>query len=197
MNLTDIAHSRFNMIEQQIRPWEVLDGEVLSLLTVVKRENFAPLAHKALAFVDMEIPLKDGNQTGQVMLAPRVEARFLQDADVKRRPFAEASDGAVGLETLLAAALRLTHGVEELSLTTVLKAMTVNPANLLGLPAGRLAKAAPADLILIDLGEPWVVNKEHLSSRSKNSPFDGAKFQGRVKRTVVAGQTVFPFEKAP
>jgi protein-L-isoaspartate(D-aspartate) O-methyltransferase len=78
----DIA--RFNMIEQQIRPWEVLDGEVLSLLTVVKRENFAPLAHKALAFVDMEIPLKDGNQTGQVMLAPRVEARFLQDADVKR-----------------------------------------------------------------------------------------------------------------
>ena len=120
-----------------------------------------------------------------------------QDADVKRRPFAEASDGAIGLETLLAAALRLTHGVEELSLTTVLKAMTVNPANLLGLPAGRLAKAAPADLILIDLGEPWVVNKEHLSSRSKNSPFDGAKFQGRVKRTVVAGQTVFPFEKAP
>ena len=78
----DIA--RFNMIEQQIRPWEVLDGTVLSLLSVVKRENFAPLAHKALAFVDMEIPLKDGNQSGQVMLAPRVEARFLQDADVKR-----------------------------------------------------------------------------------------------------------------
>ncbi|MFY8079217.1 MAG: protein-L-isoaspartate O-methyltransferase family protein [Limnohabitans sp.] len=78
----DIA--RFNMIEQQIRPWEVLDGAVLSLLSVVKRENFAPMAHKALAFVDMEIPLKDGNQTGQVMLPPRVEARFLQDADVKR-----------------------------------------------------------------------------------------------------------------
>jgi protein-L-isoaspartate(D-aspartate) O-methyltransferase len=77
----DIA--RFNMIEQQIRPWEVLDGAVLSLLSVVKRENFAPMAHKALAFVDMEIPLKDGNQTGQVMLPPRVEARFLQDADVK------------------------------------------------------------------------------------------------------------------
>jgi protein-L-isoaspartate(D-aspartate) O-methyltransferase len=76
--------ARFNMIEQQIRPWEVLDGEVLSLLSVVKRENFAPLAHKALAFVDMEIPLKDGKQTSQVMLAPRVEARFLQDADVKR-----------------------------------------------------------------------------------------------------------------
>jgi protein-L-isoaspartate(D-aspartate) O-methyltransferase len=78
----DIA--RFNMIEQQIRPWEVLDGAVLSLLSVVKRENFAPMAHKALACVDMEIPLKDGNQTGQVMLPPRVEARLLQDADVKR-----------------------------------------------------------------------------------------------------------------
>jgi protein-L-isoaspartate(D-aspartate) O-methyltransferase len=78
----DIA--RFNMIEQQIRPWEVLDVAVLSLLSVVKRENFAPMAHKALAFVDMEIPLKDGNQTGQVMLPPRVEARLLQDADVKR-----------------------------------------------------------------------------------------------------------------
>jgi protein-L-isoaspartate(D-aspartate) O-methyltransferase len=78
----DIA--RFNMIEQQIRPWEVLDGAVLSLLSVVKRENFAPMAHKALAFVDMEIPLKDGNQTGQVMLPPRIEARLLQDADVKR-----------------------------------------------------------------------------------------------------------------
>jgi protein-L-isoaspartate(D-aspartate) O-methyltransferase len=78
----DIA--RFNMIEQQIRPWEVLDGQVLALLLEVKRENFAPMAHKALAFVDMEIPLKDGNQTGQVMLPPRVEARLLQDADVKR-----------------------------------------------------------------------------------------------------------------
>lgn len=80
----NIEQARFNMIEQQIRPWEVLDGAVLSLLSVVKRENFAPMAHKALAFVDMEIPLKDGNQTGQVMLPPRVEARFLQDADVKR-----------------------------------------------------------------------------------------------------------------
>ena len=77
----DIA--RFNMIEQQIRPWEVLDGQVLSLLSVVKREDFAPMAHKALAFVDMEIPLKDASHPGQVMLAPRVEARFLQNAAVQ------------------------------------------------------------------------------------------------------------------
>ena len=72
--------ARFNMIEQQIRPWDVLDGQVLSLLSVVKRENFVPMAHKALAFVDMEVPLQDQGSDAQVMLAPRVEARFLQDA---------------------------------------------------------------------------------------------------------------------
>ena len=77
----DIA--RFNMIEQQIRPWEVLDGQVLALLLEVKRENFAPMAHKALAFVDMEIPLGKDADSDQVMLAPRVEARFLQNAAVK------------------------------------------------------------------------------------------------------------------
>ena len=77
----DIA--RFNMIEQQIRPWEVLDGQVLSLLSVVKRENFVPMAHKALAFVDMEIPLHASGAEDQVMLAPRVEARFLQDAAIQ------------------------------------------------------------------------------------------------------------------
>jgi protein-L-isoaspartate(D-aspartate) O-methyltransferase len=77
----DIA--RFNMIEQQIRPWEVLDGQVLSLLSVVKRENFVPMAHKALAFVDMEVPLHASGAEDQVMLAPRVEARFLQDAAIQ------------------------------------------------------------------------------------------------------------------
>ena len=115
-----------------------------------------------------------------------------QDADVKRRPFAEASDGAVGLETLLAAALRLHHGGPEISLLTLWKALSYNPANLLRLPGGSLAKGMPADLVLVDLGEPWVVNKELLRSRSKNSPFDDSKMQGRVLRTVVAGDTVYP-----
>ena len=115
-----------------------------------------------------------------------------QDADVKRRPFAEAADGAVGLETLLPAALRLFHS-GEVALTALLKAMTINPARLFGLPGGRLEKGAPADLILVDLGEPWVVNKDLLRSRSKNSPFDEAKMQGRVLRTVVAGETVFQY----
>lgn len=112
-----------------------------------------------------------------------------QDADVKRRPFAEAADGAAGLETLLAAALRLYHS-GEVALPTLLRPLTVNPAKLFGLPGGRLQKGAPADLILVDLDEPWVVNKDLLRSRSKNSPFDEAKMQGRVLRTLVAGETV-------
>jgi dihydroorotase len=115
-----------------------------------------------------------------------------QDADTKRRPFAEAADGAVGLETLLAAALRLVHA-GELSLLTLLKAMTYNPARLLGLHSGRLVKGAIADLVLFDAGEPWVVNKDLLRSRSKNTPFDEAKMQGRVLRTVVAGETVYEY----
>jgi protein-L-isoaspartate(D-aspartate) O-methyltransferase len=76
----NIEQARFNMIEQQIRPWDVLDPEVLELLHVVKRENFVPAAHKALAFVDAEIPLPGG----QSMLNPKVEARLLQDVNLKK-----------------------------------------------------------------------------------------------------------------
>ena len=115
-----------------------------------------------------------------------------QDADDKRRPFAEAADGAVGLETLLPAALRLYHS-GELTLLTLFKALTLNPAKLLGLPGGRLVKGAVADLILVDLDTPWVLNKDSLRSRSKNSPFDESKLQGRVLRTLVAGQTVYEY----
>jgi dihydroorotase len=114
-----------------------------------------------------------------------------QDADVKRRPFAEAADGAVGLETLLGASLRLHYG-NDIALTTLWKALSYNPSKLLGLPGGRLAKGQPADLVLVDIGEPWVVNKDLLRSRSKNTPFDDSKMQGRALRTYVAGEQVFP-----
>ena len=91
--------ARFNMIEQQIRPWNVLDDQVLHLLSVVKREDFVPLAHKALAFVDMEIPLGHG----QRMLAPRLEARLLQDAAVqKHEKVLEIGAGSGYLTALLA-----------------------------------------------------------------------------------------------
>ncbi|KAB2910549.1 MAG: dihydroorotase [Hyphomicrobiaceae bacterium] len=118
-----------------------------------------------------------------------------QDADTKRHPFAEAADGAIGLETLLAAALRLYHN-GEIGLMPLLKAMTINPAKLLGLACGRLEKNAPADLVLVDLGQPWVVDKALLKARSKNSPFDESKMQGRVLQTMVAGSTVYQYAGA-
>lgn len=115
-----------------------------------------------------------------------------QGADVKRLPFDEAADGAIGLETLLSAALRLHHN-DEVSLMVVLRAMTESPAKLLGLPAGRLEKGAPADLVVVDLGQPWIVDRDQLRSRSKNSPFDEGKMQGRVLHTMVEGQTVYQY----
>ena len=121
-----------------------------------------------------------------------VSAHDPQDADGKRRPFAEAADGAIGVETLLSAALRLYHdGSVELS--TLLRALTANPARLLGLPSGRLAKEAPADLVLIDLDTPFVVNPELLRTRSKNTPFDEARLQGRALMTLVAGRSVYNY----
>lgn len=113
-----------------------------------------------------------------------------QDSEVKRQPFAEASNGAIGLETLLAAALRLVHS-DEVPLLTILRAMTSRPAEILGLEAGRIAKGAPADLILVDLDYPWQVDEAQLRSRSRNTSFEGARLAGKVMRTIVGGQTVF------
>jgi dihydroorotase len=109
-----------------------------------------------------------------------------QDVETKRLPFAEADFGAIGLETLLAAGLRLVHA-GRISLPGLLRAMTSRPAEILRLPQGRLKKGAPADLILFDPDEPFVLRKEHLKSRCKNTPFDEARLQGVVKATLVAG----------
>ena len=113
-----------------------------------------------------------------------------QDVETKRHPFAEAQDGAIGLETLLPAALRMVHN-EEVPLNTVLNALTHKPARILNLNAGTLKTGTPADIVVFDLNEPWVLKEEDIVSRSKNTPFEGARFQGRVKHTIVAGKTVF------
>ena len=101
----NVEQARFNMIEQQIRPWDVLDAHVLELLAVVRREEFVPPAHRALAFADLEVPLKPGEAAvaaGQVMLAPRVEARMLQDLQVaKHEKVLEVGTGSGFMAALL------------------------------------------------------------------------------------------------
>lgn len=113
-----------------------------------------------------------------------------QDVDTKRHPFAEAADGAIGLETMLAAALRLYHN-GEVPLMRLIEALSTRPAAIFGLAGGTLKPGAPADLCLVDLDEPWICREEDLRSRSKNTPFEGARFSGRVLQTMVAGRTVF------
>jgi dihydroorotase len=121
-----------------------------------------------------------------------VSAHDPRGAEGKRRPFAEAADGAVGLETMLGAALRLYHN-GEVELMRLIQALTLNPARLLGLGGGRLAKGAQADLVVIDLDRSWVVEPEALRSKSKNTPFDSARLQGRALLTVVAGRLVYNY----
>ena len=125
-----------------------------------------------------------------------VSAHDPRGAEGKRRPFAEAADGAVGLETLLGAALRLYHN-GDVELAQLLQALTANPARLLGLGSGRLVKGAPADLVVIDLERPWVVEPEQLRSKSKNTPFDATRLQGRALLTVVAGRPVYNYADSP
>ncbi len=113
-----------------------------------------------------------------------------QDVEVKRLPFAEAAAGAIGLETMLSAGLRLVHA-GEVELKTLIRAMSTRPAELLGLPGGSLRPGSPADVIVIDLDTPWVLDPADLKSQCKNTPFDEARFTGRVARTIVGGRTVY------
>ncbi|MBN8961592.1 MAG: dihydroorotase [Rhizobiales bacterium] len=113
-----------------------------------------------------------------------------QDVETKRLPFAEAAVGAIGLETMLSAGLRLVHN-DEIKITTLIRAMSTRPAELLKLPGGTLRGGAPADVIVIDPDEPWVLDPADLKSQCKNTPFDEARFTGRVRQTVVGGRSVY------
>jgi len=112
-----------------------------------------------------------------------------QDEESKRLPFEEAASGAVGLETLLPAALRLFHA-GAIDLPALFRALSYNPAQRLGLPGGRLTMGAPADLVLFDPDAPFVLDRFKLRSKSKNTPFDGARMQGKVLGTWVAGNRI-------
>lgn len=112
-----------------------------------------------------------------------------QDVDTKRLPFADAADGAIGLETTLAAALRLHHS-GQVKLMRLIDALSTRPAQIFGLDAGTLKPGAQGDITLIDLDEPWLVAKDMLLSRSKNTPFEDARFSGRAVATYVGGKCV-------
>ncbi|MDX2265761.1 MAG: dihydroorotase [Hyphomicrobiales bacterium] len=113
-----------------------------------------------------------------------------QDVDGKRLPFEEAAYGAIGLETMLPAALEL-HLNGEIELGPLIAALTSRPAELLGLPGGRLTVGAPADLAVVSLDARWTVDAKRLRSRSKNAIFDERTFRARVLKTFVGGRIVY------
>ncbi|MFM8864628.1 MAG: protein-L-isoaspartate O-methyltransferase family protein [Limnohabitans sp.] len=154
----DLNQARFNMIEQQIRPWEVLDPQVLELLAVVRREDFVPLAHQALAFVDMEIPT--GPQPGQVMLAPRVQARLVQDLAVKKTDKVLV----IGTGTGYTAALLAHQAAQVLSLEI----------------DAELARQASANLHKAGVGNVQVRHADGSQGAASEGPFDVILLSGSV-----------------
>lgn len=107
----DIEQARFNMIEQQIRTWDVLNQDVLDLLFKIKREEYVPPAYRMLAFSDLELPLGHG----EVMLAPKLEARMLQELELKKTDkVLEIGTGSGYMTALLASSARLVHTVERI-----------------------------------------------------------------------------------
>jgi protein-L-isoaspartate(D-aspartate) O-methyltransferase len=161
---TDFERARFNMIEQQIRPWDVLDLEVLELLSLVRREDFVPLAHKALAFVDMQIPLlgsgEEAMQQGHCMLEPKVEARMLQDLHIK--PHEKVLEVGAGSGYMAALLARRAQRVVSLEL---------HP---------ELAKMARANLQRAGISNAEVRQADGVSGLPAESPFDVIVLSGSV-----------------
>ena len=150
-------------------------------------------------FFKLSPPLRDENHRRALVQGVAdgtidviVSSHDPQSDDTKRLPFAEAAFGAIGLETMLSAALSLYHN-DNMPLDRLVAAMSQVPAQLLGLGAGRLEAGAPADLTLVDLNLSWKVDAARLCSRSKNSPFERRTLEGRAVETVVAGKTVYTY----
>jgi dihydroorotase len=147
-------------------------------------------------FWKLEPPLRSESDRQALIEATRssvvdiiVSAHCPAPAEDKRLPFDEAATGSVGLETLLPALLTL-HHEGRIPLLDLMRAVTLAPADAIGLASGRLIVGAPADLVLCDLDVPRVIDAERLVSKSKNSAFDGRRLQGRVRMTVVDGRVV-------
>ncbi|MFK7765247.1 MAG: dihydroorotase [Roseobacter sp.] len=148
-------------------------------------------------FFKLKPPLRDEHD--RLAIADAVKSGLIdiiasmhtpQDEESKRLPFEEAASGAVALETLLPAAMQLFHA-DLIDLPTLWRALSLNPAKRLGLDSGRLTPGAPADLVLFDPHAPFLMDRATLRSKSRNTPFDGARMQGKVLATYVAGQQIF------
>jgi len=152
----NVEQARFNMIEQQIRPWDVLDASVLELLAVIRREDFVPAEHRALAFMDVEVPL----QGGQAMLAPRVEARLLQELKIQRHEkVLEIGTGSGFMAALLG------HKAQRV------ETMEVNP---------ELAESAAAKLKRAGLTNVRVHQQDGAQGLASEAPFDAILLSGSV-----------------
>ena len=112
-------------------------------------------------------------------------------AEEKDRPLTEAPSGMVGLETALAVTLTALYHTGEMSLSDILRKMTINPACILRVPKGRLSIGAEADIVIFDPEEKWVVDPERFASKGRNTPFGGMQVQGRVKYTIAAGEIIY------
>lgn len=123
-----------------------------------------------------------------------VSAHDPHDVDTKRHPFEEAAVGAIGLETMFAAALRLYHN-GDLKLSRLTECLSKRPAEIFGIEGGHLKPGASADLMIADLDMPWMVEEKDILSRSKNTPFEAARFTGKVMQTMVAGKTVYTSDR--
>lgn len=152
----DFEQARFNMIEQQIRPWEVLDPDVLGLLSVVKREDFVPAEYRALAFADLELPIGKDRNAGQTMLSPKIEARLLQEAGIKSTDTVlEVGTGTGYMAALLASQAETVYSVEidpalaEQARSALQRSGIANVTVEVGDAASGWAAHAPYDAIVI------------------------------------------------
>ena len=156
----DIEQARYNMIEQQIRPWEVLDQSVLSLLAIVKREDFVPPACRALAFVDTEVPLREGGARGQSMFSPKLEARLLQELAVARHEqVLEVGAGSGYMAALLA------HKAQQVTTFEIVP---------------ELARTAEANLRRAGVHNARVVEGDGSRGQPEQAPFDVILLSGSV-----------------
>jgi protein-L-isoaspartate(D-aspartate) O-methyltransferase len=156
----DIEQARFNMIEQQIRTWEVLDQSVLSLLALVRREDFVPPALRALAFVDTEVPLREGGARGQCMFAPKLEARLLQDLAVARHEqVLEVGAGSGHMAALLA------HTAQQVTSFEIVP---------------ELARTAEANLRRAGVMNARVIEGDGSRGLPEEAPFDAILLSGSV-----------------